>query len=245
MKVSKKTLAVVLSMATIFLVGCNDKDISDTSENLEESSVVETVNNENTVEEESKKEMTEEEALKLVEKEIHSIMPEAKLKYKGLNTDGLNNVYMMEYDVPFATKVTFNIDAVEEDVSVVYHEYYEDSMDEYKEDFEEITSETPISADEAKNEFIKCSEGLIGIGGELSRNQLDNLELACDYMIKTHLNYCWVFRYPMEEAHKMVSSGEYSYDNALSKDDKYGYVYIDPYKKEFAKYINAESWTNF
>ena len=73
-------------------------------------------------------------------------------------------------------------------------------------------------------------------------NQLNNLELAAEYMVQLHYEYCWVFKYPMEENQKWADEGERTYDNAKSINDKYGYIYIDPYDKRYTGYITAESW---
>lgn len=246
MKVSKKTLALVLSIGTIFLMGCNNKNISDTSETLNsENAMVEEVNNEESVEEEVNTGITEEEALKLVENKIHAVTPEVKLKVRGKEFCGNDEVYVVEYDTPFATDITFNVSLDGEKIEMYDYEYYNNDISRYEEKIKELEKQSSLSKDEIKNLYIKSEKELMAVEcAFLSENQLNNLELAVDYMVKTPYNYCWVYRYPIEDfKHEWVDENKCTTYNSKSTDDKYGYIYLDPYKKEYTAYIKAEGWS--
>lgn len=249
MKVSKKILALMLSAGMLFVVGCSNNELKDVSETTKGNIATESntdateKNKEELNTKKNNKEISAKYALKLVKDKVKAITPEAKLKVRGREFFNGEDVYVVEYDTPFITGTTFTVDVETEEISVVSYEYYKNSMSDLKQKMLDIKQETPLSMEEAKALFLKIESTDPGeFGAFLSENQLANLELAEDYMIKTPYYYCWVFKYPMEKNQRWATEGEFTYDNSKSLDDKYGYIYIDPYKKEYSGYLKSEKW---
>lgn len=256
MKVNKKILSSIFAMGAILLVGCNNEKTTEISvDSTNESAIVEEADTKDletseaikdeVVEEEVAKGITEDEALNIVYDNIKSSTPDIKLKIKSREFIGNDEVYIIEQDTPFATDVTFNVTVDGEKATVLDYSYYEDDISRYETSLKNITKSKPLSIDDAKSLYLKIEKNALSdkvLG--LSENQINNLELAVDYMVKTPYNYSWVYKYPMEEKQQWLEEGEKTYANAKSIDDKYGYLFIDPYRKQFTGNISSEAWGN-
>ena len=239
MKISKKTLVLLMTVGVLSLVGCSNTNNNNEDTLSQENNTVDTISEES-VETEPQR-ITEEEAIKVVKDGLKSIEPNAKLRVKAFDENGINGSYLVEYDVPFATDVTYMVDSINKDITVDYG-HTQCSISERESDINNAKKEEPLSYEEAIKLFKERMNYMAEMEAPvLSANQLDNLELASDDMYYLGLNYAWILRYPMEEKHKDTGFG-ITYDNALDKSDKYGYVYIDPYKKLYTTYIFAEEW---
>ena len=64
----------------------------------------------------------------------------------------------------------------------------------------------------------------------------------------------WIYRDQSNDVTKLQEQNVHIWDewvdenkcttyNSKSTDDKYGYIYLDPYKKEYTTYIKAEGWS--
>lgn len=243
MKIGKKVLILLITLGMISLVGCDssNEDTSLTKDNIN-SEISEEIQ-ENT-ESTQPQRITEEEAFKIAEDEIRAIGITNKLRVKGFDENGINGSYIIEYDVPFATDVTFAVDSIDKELTVRYGEYKETTLDEVKQRINENKKGEPLSYEEAimlfKKRMMYIAEHEAPI---LSENQLNNLELASDDMFDLNTNYAWVIRYPMEKKQQKTMS-EFTLANSLDMNDKYGYMYIDPYDKKYATHINVERWEN-
>lgn len=243
MKIGKKTLILLMTVGMISLVGCsstNDDEVGLTQENIGSEVMNEEV--QESMETEPQR-ITEEEALKIAQDGVKTIEPNAKLRVKGFDENGINGSYIIEYDVPFATNVTFAVDSIDRELTVRYGDYKETTLDKVESQINKNKTGEPLSYEEATRLFKKRMMDIAEMEAPiLSVNQLDNLELACDYMFDLNTNYAWVVRYPMEK--KQQAFGEFTFDNALDMNDKYGYMYIDPYEKTYATSITVERWEN-
>lgn len=249
MKVNKKVLTLILGLGMMFTVGCStnsSEGSSPTTTEFVENEVNNETNSENNTKnakKSSKKTLSEKEALKIVEDEVKKIMPDAKFRVQGKTSTEDIDGYTIIYDTPFYTKTKFLVDAVSGELSVVDNSKM--TLKDWEEDVLNIKSNSPYEQEFALELLKKIETEEPGQDSPgLSANQLASLELASDFMVKTPYNYCWVYRYPMEEKHQWVteSEKEETYDNALSLDDKYGYIFIDPYRKEYTGYLGAEAW---
>lgn len=236
------SLLLLMCITSSVFVGCSNKEAL-SSNNSEEVEVVNSSNSDNQeVSEESGKatRITKEEALKLVEKEVLKVFPNAKLKIKSDEYPNREGFYVIQYDTAYCTTAEFVVDpytgyvqACEEGTTTYI------DMDEWKKDIERyLGGETfdIITGEEAMAKFVSQYNynETHERGGwfRLSDNQLNNFELVSSELVEYKSGACgWVFRYPMEEEHTVFENDDdidCTKRNAVNKDDKYAYIYFEP-----------------
>lgn len=252
MKLSKKILSLlIIGGISISIAGCDKKEEIKDDIQTQQVQVTETIKEENKEEEikevsedistqyeevskdinseeqekiNNNNTISEKEALKIVEEYVHQVLPKAKLKAKKSD---LTNYYCFTYDNKYASNCKFYVNISTDEVYCYIGEEQFYTIKEWLDRSKMTLSIPRIDADEAKSVFLHTVKNNEFCKEQFSDYQIDNIELAEDYQVEINCtNFGWVFRYPMEEEHKMLDDRDYSERNAYNKNDKYGYFYV-------------------
>ena len=231
-----------LCMTSSIFVGCS-KEKPLYNENVEATV---TSNEDNDV-----KMLKKEDALKLVEKEVKKVFPNAKLKLKSDDYPNTDGFYLIQYDTPYCTTAEFAVDpytgsiqSCEEGTSnYIDMDTWKENIDKYSnsEIFKITTGKEAMAKFVSKYNFNETHERPGWI--ELSDNQLSNFELVSNELVEYKPGECaWVFRYPMEEEQSVYESrhdDDCTRSNAVNKNDKYGYMFFEPLRLDSS---DKSSW---
>lgn len=250
MKLKKRYLSLILlmSITSSILTGCGnqktpyDKMVESTNSTNENVENIEDVDeNLNATDEDVDVKMIDKkEALELATKEVHKVFPDAKLKNESDKYKNSDGFYAIKYDVPYCTTVRFTVDPYTGDVQahdLNTKEYLD--MDEWatninryfdKTVYEQKTGQETMSKFVSEYNNNQSAENMAW--AHLSDSQLNSFELVSNELVEFRPGMCgWVFRYPMETEHVVYEETDRvdcTRRNAVSKDDKYAYIMVDP-----------------
>lgn len=241
------SLLLLMCVTSSVFVGCNNKEALSNNNSEEVEMIGDSNSDSEEVLEESDKStlITKEEALKLVEKEVLKVFPNAKLKFKSDEYPNEEGLYVIKYDAPYCTISEFVVDPYTGDIQVceagdrdfMDMDKWRERIKEYSnsEIYKQITAKEAMAKFVSKYNFNESHEN--GTWFRLSDSQLNNFELVSEELVEYKPGSCaWVFRYPLEEELSIYGIYDNLYDedctiyNAVSKDDKYGYMFFEPQK---------------